>query len=490
VTSARLEVWTRDDCRQVHHASLSVLAETGVEIKHAAARELLAAAGAKVDGTRVRIGANVVDKALASAPTHFQIKPRPACAGRAGADGAAVAGRAESGAPAALPLAPLEMKLGHIYFGTGPDCLYTRDCDTGERRRARLDDVEGMAALCEKLPNIDFVMSMGLPADVTSDIDDVSQFGAMLAGTRKPIVISSAHDGEPLRTMREMASLCGEAESFACLTMASPPLSHDHEAIDKAIVCAELGVPLVLAPAPSAGSTGPSSIAGCVVVGNAEVLSGLAVHQLANPGAPFVYGTGMGAMNMRTAVDAYVVPESFLGEQAACDLARHYGLPCWSYAACSDSKILDEQYALEVGVTTMLGALSRATLLHDVGYLEAGLQSSAAGIVLGDEIAGFARAFLKNVATDDEALAIEEISAVGPGGNHLARPYTRTHHRGFWHPSLIDQTVYDRWHAAGATTLRERLDARTIELRAVPRAHVLGDDVRAQLAQLIDRHRA
>jgi trimethylamine--corrinoid protein Co-methyltransferase len=301
VTSVRLEVWNRDDCRQVHHASLSVLAETGVEVKHAAARELLAAAGAKVDGTRVRIDAAIIERAIASAPTHFQIKPRPLCAGKAGGDGA-------GGAPPALPLTPLEIKLGHTYCGTGPDCLYTLDSDTGERRRARLADVEGMAALCEKLPNLDFVMSMGLPEDVTSDIDDVSQFGAMLAGTRKPIVISSAHDGAPLRTMREMAALCGEAESFACLTMASPPLSHDHEAIDKAIVCAELGVPLVLAPAPSAGTTGPSSIAGCVVVGNAEVLAGLAVHQLTRPGAPFVYGTGMGAMNMRTAVDAYVVP--------------------------------------------------------------------------------------------------------------------------------------------------------------------------------------
>jgi trimethylamine--corrinoid protein Co-methyltransferase len=208
------------------------------------------------------------------------------------------------------------------------------------------------------------------------------------------------------------------------------------------------------------------------------------------PGAPFVYGTGMGAMNMRTAVDAYVVPESFLGLQAARDLAFHYGLPCWSYAACSDSKMLDEQYALEVGITTMLGALSRATLLHDVGYLETGMQSAAAGIVLGDEVAGFARAFLKDVATDEETLAVGEINAVGPGGNHLSRPYTRKHHRGFWHPSLIDQTVYDRWHAAGATTLRQRLDARTIELRAEARTHVLDDDVRAALAQLIDGHRA
>jgi trimethylamine--corrinoid protein Co-methyltransferase len=141
-------------------------------------------------------------------------------------------------------------------------------------------------------------------------------------------------------------------------------------------------------------------------------------------------------------------------------------------------------------MTTMLGALSRATLLHDVGYLETGLQSSAAGIVLGDEIVGFARAFLKDVATDEEALAVGEINAVGPGGNHLSRPYTRKHHRAFWHPSLIDQTVYDRWHAAGALTLRQRLDARTAELRAEARTHVLDDDVRAGLAQLIARHRA
>ena len=99
----------------------------------------------------------------------------------------------------------------------------------------------------------------------------------------------------------------------------------------------------------------------------------------------------------------------------------------------------------------MLGALSRATLLHDVGYLESGLQSSYDTIVLGDELVGYARALLVEVGVDDEALALNEIDAVGPGGSHLGRGYTRRHHRETWAPRLFDRATHDRWAAAGAT---------------------------------------
>ena len=152
-----------------------------------------------------------------------------------------------------------------------------------------------------------------------------------------------------------------------------------------------------------------------MVVANAEVLAGLVLHQLANPGAPFVYGVGVAVLNMHTMVDAYLPPGVMLGNQASIDLADFYGLPTWSYAGCSDSKALDEQWALEVGIATLMGSLSRATLLHDVGYLESGLQSSLEAIVLGDEVAGYARALLEEVPVDDEALQLDEIVAVGPG---------------------------------------------------------------------------
>ncbi len=102
--------------------------------------------------------------------------------------------------------------------------------------------------------------------------------------------------------------------------------------------------------------------------------------------------------------------------------------------------------------------------------------------MLGDELIGYARAFLRDVPVDDEALALEEIMAVGPGGNHLARPYTRRHFREFWRPELLDQSVYDRWRTEGATTLAERIRARVEAFRASPRPSVLSPQAEEDLA--------
>lgn len=463
--AARLIVWDDAACWRVHEATLALLEETGVEVRHQGAREMLADAGARLVGTRVRIPAALVDKALQTAPRRFTLKAR----------GAGGHGHARRGEPGGLELAD-----GISYFGTGSDCVFITDPDTGQRRQTTKSDVEGMAALAEKLPNIDFVMSMGLPSDVPPQAGDLAQFAAMLAGTGKPL-LATAHDAVSVRRMRDMAALCGEARSFGCYAMPDPPLVHSAEALDKVRACAELDIPLVYAPAPAVGTTAPASVAATIVVGNAETLSGLVVHQLTKAGAPFVYGVGCGAFDMRTAQDVYGAPEHFLGNAAATDLARFYGLPSFAYAAVADAKSFDEQWAAEAGITAVLGALSRATLLHDVGYLESGLQSSYETIVLGDELVGYARALLAEVGVDDEALALNEIDAVGPGGSHLGRDYTRLHHRASWQPKLFDRSAHVRWQQAGATTLKERVKLQTAALREAPRAFVLEDSVRKRL---------
>lgn len=175
-----------------------------------------------------------------------------------------------------------------------------------------------------------------------------------------------------------------------------------------------------------------------------------------------------------------------MGCQAGVDLAHFYGLPSFSYGAYSDSKILDEQWAAETALTAMLGALSRGTLLHDLGYLEMGMQTACEALVLGDELAGFAKAFVRDVDVDDESLAVDEIIAVGPGGNHLARPYTRRHYREFWVPSLLDKAPHDRWRSNGATSLKERVVQRVAELRARPRPFTLDAPAQAALQSLLD----
>lgn len=462
MTRAQLTLWSDDECARVHEATLRVLGECGVEVLgHGPALEAFAAVGADVQGTRVRLGREHVDAALATAPRTWTMRSR--------GDGP-----------------DHELAQGHTYYGTGSDTLYVRDFESGKRRRARLADVETFAALCERLPNIDFVMSMGLPEDVSHELDDTAPVAAMLAGTRKPLWVAP-RDGAVVSLIREMAAACGEPDSFGIYAMPSPPLQHDVDALSKLEACARLQVPVVYAPAAHAGGSAPASIAGVVTVGNAEVLSGLIYHQAVNPGAPFVYGTGYGALNMRTMVDCYAAPEHFLGNQAGADLARFYGLPSFNYAAVSDSKLLDEQSAAEAGMTTVLGALSRSTLLHDVGYLEAGMQASAESIVLGDELVGWARAFMAEAVVDDEALAVEEILAVGPGGSHLARRYTRRHVRDAWQATLMDQTGYDRWLAAGATTLGARVRERTAALLAAPRPFELSGEARARVDDVLRR---
>jgi trimethylamine--corrinoid protein Co-methyltransferase len=327
-------------------------------------------------------------------------------------------------------------------------------------------------------------MSMGLPDDAPNEVVDLAQFAVMLQGTRKPIVVSSPFGGASLHVMREMAAACGEAGSFACLTMSSPPLMLDDVCCDKTIACADLQIPLVLAGAVSAGSQGPASLAACIAIANAEALAALVVHQLRRAGAPFVFGAGTAVMNMRSCVDVYNPPGVFLANQAHLDLVRMYGLPSWSYAGHTDSKLLDEQWSLELGIATMLGALSRATLLHDVGYLESGLQSAIEGLVLGDEIAGYARAFMTAIPVDDEALALAETEAAGPGGNHLGTRMTRARHRDFWRPTLLDQNSHERWLAHGEGTLLERVKRRGRDLLAAGPSFSLEPAVVTELGRL------
>ena len=188
---------------------------------------------------------------------------------------------------------------------------------------------------------------------------------------------------------------------------------------------------------------------------------------------------------MRTMNEVYSSAGPVQGYQAQTDLVRWYDLPSFSYAAHSDSKTLDEHWGVESAITTVTGLLSRATLLHDVGYLEAGLQSSYESILLGNELVGYTKAFMSELRVDDEALALDEIKAVGPGGSHLARPYTRSHFRQIWQSDLFDTTRHDHWQAAGSRTLLDRLRARVAELRSQPRDFQLSDDVKAGLDRVL-----
>jgi len=467
ITAGRQIMWDEEACSRGHSAALEILERVGVEVRHGTGIAMFEKAGARIENTRVRLPRELIEEALVTAPRAFSLRARDG-------DGAL----------------DLDVRDGPVYFGTGSDCLYVLDPVTGERRRALLADVEAGAALTERLPNIDFVMSVWLPQDVPQEVVDLVQLAAMLTYTRKPIVVSSPRGGDAMREQVELAEVCGgAADSLACLTMTAPSLILDEVCVEKTLSCAELKVPMVLETGNSLGSTGPASPQTCAAVGHAEVMATLVLHQLANPGAPFIYGTGMSQLDMATTVDLFFGPESWLAGHLQLNLAQSLSLPTFDYAGYSDAKSHDEQCVAEIMSSSIVGLSSGGTLLHDVGYLEGGLLSSYEALIMGDEFAGFARAGMQELSSDDAAFDIDEVDQVGPGGSYLPRQSTRKGYRGWWRSTLLDRSNASQWRASGSPTLGDRLHTRTTDLLATAPEPVVGSDTASQLATLVEQAR-
>jgi trimethylamine--corrinoid protein Co-methyltransferase len=237
----------------------------------------------------------------------------------------------------------------------------------------------------------------------------------------------------------------------------SSPLQQSKTAVDKLVLMAEYELPVVHSPGPLMGGTAPITIAGGLVMSLAEILSSLVIHQMTNPGAPFVFGAGLHHMDMKSTQICYGGPEFQLTKAAVAELGRWYGMPTWGYAGCSDAKVMDEQAAAEAMLSVLMAKLSGANLVHDVGYMESGLTTSFEMIVLTDELVAMVDALIKGIEISDEALLLDELHEVGPGGHFLNTDATMAHFRDFWYPDLMSRGIRETWLERGGTTLGERL---------------------------------
>jgi trimethylamine--corrinoid protein Co-methyltransferase len=277
-------------------------------------------------------------------------------------------------------------------------------------------------------------------------------------------VLFTAVDGQNLPHIIDMAvGIAGSREVLrdrpfvGLYAMPSPPLRHSRVALQNVIACARHSVPVVYASGTNPGATGPMSVAGGTVSSNCDVLAALVVHQLANPGAPFVYGVGVLPMDMKAGISSYGAPEHHLGDLVNGQVAQRYGLPTWGFAGASDSKVLDLQAALEYSTSVMMGLLSHVNMLHDVGFLDFGRVASCETILFGNEVIEFARRTLGAVTVDEESLAVRTIKQVGPGGSFLTEPHTVEHFRDFYYSPLIDRRRYEQWVDKGGQTMSDRL---------------------------------
>ena len=322
----------------------------------------------------------------------------------------------------------MPLELGKVFFGPGSDTIFTLDVESGERRRTTAQDVEDIARLCNALDNMDFIMSMANPADVPPDDLYIHEFVRMMRGSVKPNVYTIKDRKDMEDVYRIAAAVAGgeralrEKPFFLLYAEPISPLLFPEESLQKLIFCAEKGVPASYPPSPNMGGGGPITLAGALTLGNAECLTGLIISQLIRPGAPFLYGMNTAAMDMKSAIVSYGSPEWPLSIMAQMDLARYYDLPAWSAGGASDSKVVDAQTGVEMTFSIVASFLARATMVHDVGYIEYGSTSAMEALVIADEIIRETRLLAGGVDVNPTTLALDAIARVRPGGGFPAIP--------------------------------------------------------------------
>jgi trimethylamine--corrinoid protein Co-methyltransferase len=468
VARPRLAMLSREQCETIHRASLEILRRTGVRVHHEGALALLRETDALIDdGNLVRLPPGLVGWALKRTPSRIAL-----C--RRGSDEA---------------LAPLEGRA--VNFGPGSDCPNYLDPRTGEHRPFTSVDLIECIRLVDALPELSFCMSMGIPADLATANAYRQQFALMLEHTVKPIVFvcDDRADCEAIVAMAAAAA-GGVAKlrlnpTLLLYSEPSTPLQHSETATGKLLYMAEQGLPIVHSPAPMMGGTAPVTLAGGLALGNAEVLSSLVMHQLQHPGAPFVYGSGLHHMDMKTTISVYGAPEFQLARVMVAEMGRFYGLPTWGYAGHSDSCAMDGQAAADATFSVLVALLAGSNLVHDVGYLEAGLTTSPEMIAFTAEAISMMRRFVDGASLDAESLALEVIHDVGPGGDFLTQDHTLSHFRELWQPTLFSRERIEDWRAGGGLRLGERLREKTVALIEGHAPEPLSDVVREEIAYVL-----
>lgn len=429
----RLELFDREQLQRLHVATLEVIAETGVRFPSERALAIWADHGATVDWERqvVRAPGPLIEQALAQAPPAYTLAARN-------------------------PVQDLPLDGKHVYAGTDGCGVEVIDLYSGERRRSRLQDVAEIARVADYLPEVAFHWVAVSAQDRPPETRGLHELRAVWANSTKHVQTESVYSIAEARAAMEMAAAVAggwrelrERPPLSIMQCTAPPLGQDGGSLDAALIAAEAGVPVGFMTMTSCGSTAPATLAGNLVVGNAEVISALALLQLACPGAPVFYAAAQTAMDVRTGAYTGGGPEDFLFGAATNALADFYDVPLSMGSFATGAKEPNWQAGVDNSLSTFMASAAMSDMLLGVGLLHGSRIWSYAQMLMDCEIFDLIGQMMRGIEVNDETLALDVIAEVGPGDNFLAHKHTRRHARELWRPAYMDRRPYEVWEAEG-----------------------------------------
>jgi len=416
---------------KIHNAAMALLKDPGIKLDHEEICKGLLDAGARkgVSADVIRFPKELVAEKLALCPREFVFADKEGN------------GR------------PVSAKSDAVIWSVPGLKMY----ENNAIRPFTKEDMARVARLLDQLENVDGVFGFALD-DVPPRARDVVGLRMMAENTKKHIrVLCFTPQGSDM--MVEMKKVVGDYPWFSVGFTAHGPLRWTNLALEIFKRSAGHGIPTTINGEPMAGVSGPVTLAGSAAVGTAEILAGIVINQILEPGRPCVFNLGLAhTFDMRTSIAVTGGPENHLFAQMAAMMGRFYNLPSASWVS-TESMCPDAQTAIEKTCGFMAHLQSRVSNIWSVGQLESELTFSPAQAVIDDEIIAYVKRYLQGVSVNEEALAVELIKQVGISGSFLEQAHTADHFRTeLFMPKLLFRRPREEWESQGSKDLANRAE--------------------------------
>ena len=459
-----------DELEAIHEASLRVLAETGIDFLDETARRQLVDVGCRVDGDRVRFDPDLVMHLVSTAPAEFTMHaPSPARNLHMGGD----------------VLTFTSVASPPFVTGLGRD-----------RRDGNRDDYRNLIKLGQVLNAVHTVAGYPVePMDLHPSVRHLYATHDMLTLSDKVPFVYSLSRQRNLDAI-EMTRIARGADhdamdvepSLYSVINASTPLRYDTVMLHGIQEMSARNQCIVITPFTLAGAMAPVTVAGALVLQNAEALAGIAYTQVVRAGAPVIYGGFTSNVDMRSGAPAFGTPEYWKACLIGGQLARRYRVPYRS-SNVNASNSVDAQSAYE-SVFALWGAVMGGVnlLLHGAGWLEGGLLASYEKMVIDADLLNMVIAMLEPVVIDDAALAVEAIAEGGPAGHFFGTQHTQdryaTEH---FQPMVSSWANFETWDEGGRIEAHQRAEALARTLVDAHQEPPMAADRRAALDDFVER---
>lgn len=425
----KLEILTPQEVQKIHAATLHIIENVGVRFPSKRALKIWEANGATVDHESmiVRVKPHIIEEALKKAPPAYSLGARD-------------------------PQQDCPLDGNHVFAGTDGCGVEIIDIETGQRRMSKLSDVGDIARVADATEEVGFHWVALSGQDKPAETRGLHEIKTIWENSTKHVQTESIYNETEARAAVEMAALIvggkdklRERPVLSVMQCTASPLGHDGGSIDAALVAAEYGLPTGFMTMASCMTTGPATIAGTLAVGNAEVVSGTALLQLAYPGSPVFYAAAQTASDPRSGAYTGGGPEDFLFGAATNVLSDFYDIPLSMGSFATGAKEPNWQAGIENSLSTFMASISMSDMLLGLGFLHGSRIWSYAQMMMDAEIFSIIHKTMQGIVVNDDTLALEAIASVGPGGNFLSQKHTRKHMHDLFLSKFMDRRPYNEW---------------------------------------------